>query len=691
MRLARRVVLAGVDFLFGAAMVALALVATTEPAWGYVDPSVMTYTIQALAGVAVALSALLGVVWRRVRRVLLHALRIDENSGKVVEPTVRELDANDSTTPRKLSDAEMSAREARRLLDHPRPERLRPPARIFFAFLASLLLVFTIFVDAPLEIVASSSADLFFGVKDIWRPLAVFSLILVVVLTLVLSLLRGRAFNVGLALVVAIGVCAFLQAALLNQGLPAADGREIDWSNYTKITLGSAAMWLGIISLCVFFSLRKSLTFKGAASFASIVLLLTQAVSLGTTTAHAAPTNTDGGGELYLTMQGMLDVSDKNNVVVFVLDTFDTQYFESLLDDHPEVADDLTNFTFYPDSVGSMIPTRYGVPPLVTGENLIGPDDTELSPQLINTRVSEHNLLDDLGALDYSVGVYTADMNSYLGALSQKTINVHALGSIDVDGPDAVRALCTSGLYRVLPWALKPSFRLYTDEVNGAVTGDSQGLADTPYQSDDAAFYQLLTQHRLSVDDEGAGSYRFIHLAGAHYPYTLSAEATRLDEEGSLENQLLGSLKIVEEYARQLKELGVYDQTTIIVTADHGEWYLTPDDIDKVTSPILLVKPAGSNEGETALQASSTPTGHLDVPGTILASAGGDASKYGRAIFDDPLPDRTRYYWATSSDGTQDTFVRLWAIDGNALDWSSWHRVDRDIPVVSESDGQDRE
>ena len=32
-------------------------------AWAYVDPSVMTYTIQALAGVAVALSAVAGVAF----------------------------------------------------------------------------------------------------------------------------------------------------------------------------------------------------------------------------------------------------------------------------------------------------------------------------------------------------------------------------------------------------------------------------------------------------------------------------------------------------------------------------------------------------------------------------------------------------------------------------------------------------
>ena len=51
-------------------------------AWAYVDPSVMTYTIQALAGVAVALSAVAGVAFRRGRRIVYQLLDIDEDARK---------------------------------------------------------------------------------------------------------------------------------------------------------------------------------------------------------------------------------------------------------------------------------------------------------------------------------------------------------------------------------------------------------------------------------------------------------------------------------------------------------------------------------------------------------------------------------------------------------------------------------
>ena len=34
----------------------------------YIDPSVMSYTVQAIAGVAIALGVVFGVVWRKIKK-----------------------------------------------------------------------------------------------------------------------------------------------------------------------------------------------------------------------------------------------------------------------------------------------------------------------------------------------------------------------------------------------------------------------------------------------------------------------------------------------------------------------------------------------------------------------------------------------------------------------------------------------
>lgn len=51
----------------------------------YIDPSVMTYVIQAVAGVVVAVGAAVGIYFRRVKKKLNDTLGIDENQNKEVE------------------------------------------------------------------------------------------------------------------------------------------------------------------------------------------------------------------------------------------------------------------------------------------------------------------------------------------------------------------------------------------------------------------------------------------------------------------------------------------------------------------------------------------------------------------------------------------------------------------------------
>ena len=59
-----------------------------SPAAAYVDPSVMTYAIQAIAGVVIVVGVSVGVIWRRFKKKAAKVLHIDENAGKEVEADV---------------------------------------------------------------------------------------------------------------------------------------------------------------------------------------------------------------------------------------------------------------------------------------------------------------------------------------------------------------------------------------------------------------------------------------------------------------------------------------------------------------------------------------------------------------------------------------------------------------------------
>ena len=51
----------------------------------YIDPSVMTYLIQAIAGIVIAIGAAVGIYFRRAKKKVSEKLGIDENRNKEVE------------------------------------------------------------------------------------------------------------------------------------------------------------------------------------------------------------------------------------------------------------------------------------------------------------------------------------------------------------------------------------------------------------------------------------------------------------------------------------------------------------------------------------------------------------------------------------------------------------------------------
>lgn len=162
-RLTRHAALHLLDATFALPVLACCWLALTRPALAYVDPSVMTYTIQALAGVAVALSAVLGVVWRRRRRWLLRAMHVDENAGKAVEPAAHAVDANDT-------EAHTAADAAARKLTEPRKPfapAISWRARLVLALITALSLTYCLFFVAPLEVVLPGSSSLSLTIANV--------------------------------------------------------------------------------------------------------------------------------------------------------------------------------------------------------------------------------------------------------------------------------------------------------------------------------------------------------------------------------------------------------------------------------------------------------------------------------------------------------------------------------------------
>ena len=676
------------DALYAFALTAVWVLVPATPALAYVDPSDMTYTIQALAAVAVALSAVLGVAFRRTRRVLMRLLHIDEDAGRVVEPAVSRIDpsgkpAADAAAREALSAAGAPAHSEGRCANK---ETVKWPKRLLLALLVSVALVITYLVVAPFELLAANTADLTYGLDTVWPVLARTAVLIAVVAALVISAIRGRAFDVVLALAAAVTLCGYLQAMFLNGSLPITNGSLVDWGLYKGPMVVSAAVWAALIALAVVMAVWKPSVSRFANAALAGVLIIVQAVAIASIwlnpTTAPVPKNE---GNVY-TEQGLFDVSDKKNVVVIVLDMTDTQYLEEVYANNPSMFDSLDGFTWYQNSVGSLAPTRYGCSYLLTGQL---PQEGEDFQDYVKSSVSDSTYLKDISALGYDIGVYSdagstthGDPNAFAGLAK----NVHPLddgGASGFDESGAVRVMYKAALYRDLPWMVKPFLWYYTDELNQRMSTpkeEADDLGDVPYSFDDPSFYAQLKARGLSINNDGeAGSFRFIHLLGAHFPYTMDAQGERVDGETTYEQQALGSFRVVSTYLDDLKELGVYDNTTVIVTADHGRIdFMSDTPIERPTSPILFVKPAGAAHGSLSIDA-TTPVWAPDVLATVIDQASdGDqdlVAKYGTpaydvaATFDDK---RVRAFDAPTWDGNYTPHMYQFSVIGPVEDWNSW-------------------
>ncbi len=67
------------------------------PQSAYLDPSVMTYAIQAIAGVIVAVGAVVIVYWRKAKKKVTDKLGIEENKKKEVEEEIKIIDNPEET------------------------------------------------------------------------------------------------------------------------------------------------------------------------------------------------------------------------------------------------------------------------------------------------------------------------------------------------------------------------------------------------------------------------------------------------------------------------------------------------------------------------------------------------------------------------------------------------------------------
>lgn len=512
--------------------------------------------------------------------------------------------------------------------------------RILLLLPPTIFLIFTFAIYMPSSLFISNIDDFALDYIKIVPLIALVSVaVLVIVYIIGLIIPLKRLFYSYVLLVFSLALGFYIQGNFLNPAFNSLNGKEIAWSEYKINGIISIIAWILVFVVPqVVYAIKEnimSLIVKWGSLFVTAMQLVSLVVLLLTT--HKVVSN-----DFAVTKNGEFELSSKNNTIMFVVDTLDASWFEDMLLPNEEYKKSLKDFTYFDDAVAGGAPTVLGIPTLLTGK--IDMDASRDTSEYYKDAYESSSLFADMQKSNCNVKLFTefyyldyCDKNSVDNLkMEQKYVISSRRGFME--------CLYKFVSFYAMPQFLKQNFWLYSGEFNQYITLEDN--TSNLYKLDDAQFYQDFKEKGITTQND-KDTFVMYHLNGAHSPYVMdeNAQAVPSDSIG-VDSQIRGIFKIIKEYMDELKAKGIYDSSTIIITADHGG-------IDLYSNPAILVKERNANHDEMVV--SDSKITFTNVNNTIASSTLKDSSAYGENVFEVGDKQMVRFHVAPN-DLTENVF-----------------------------------
>lgn len=540
------------------------------------------------------------------------------------------------------------------------------------ALIVTAFTVFTLLFFSPLEIFLGNAIEFKFSMDIAAIILFFVALLISISVSALVSLLPIKALRPYNIIVFGIGFCAYFQSLFLNGNMGSLTGEEDHYS--LPLIIVNLLIWVAIfVALIVIFIVlkkrKKAKTFFSAVRFVALALIVMQLS--GVTVAYfKTDKSIDRIKDTYITTDSKLELSQNENVVYFIIDTCDGTLVEQALKDYPDLFSGFNGFTYFPNMSTTHSRTFPSLTYLLTGQKCYF---DKPYTEYVNEAFENSSFIDDIDALGTDIRLYTE--LSYIGeSVLDELDNVvkydsASIGFMNVFG-FIKQSVKVSG-YRVAPYAIKDVFEYTADIIN---TGSLAPIDNRAKLFDDIVFNNEIITNGVTNNKNYSKTFRLYHMFGTH-PGAVMNENCEYENGVSSSDSVRGCLRLIENYITEMKENGNFDNTTIIITADHGH-SLASDDLSLVAAPscILLVKPAG-NEDSEKIKTSLAPVCHEDLFATVIDALGGDSEKYGRTVWEiGENEDRERKYYHTAlvSDIDGEIALREYLIKGDARNLESY-------------------
>jgi hypothetical protein len=376
------------------------------------------------------------------------------------------------------------------------------------------------------------------------------------------------------------------------------------------------------------------------------------------------------------TNKGNRDV-ELPNIYHLMFDEFQTEMFTVNLNDN--LRKKLSGFTFYSDTT-----TVYGRTGMSIPSVFLGRAYDMNSPQVDYKKAAFNegtSLLSQLKQAGYTTNAYLHGVFKFRKALFDKIILHKELS--DYNTGFLSDSFIMLWIYSLFPSQVS-NFLIGADQVEQFALQNQ--LDHNSHIMSYRSFRYMLDQESLL---SSRNRYTYSHLLIPHFPYVFSPECEYLGKEkgASPKDQASCGIKLILDLIDELKLLGRYKESLIVIQSDHGarfkldknnlvdlksKGYFSVEWSRARSRSLLLIKPVGQGT-EEKLRISNRPAQLTDIAPTILADLGftKPANMTGENLLMEPDENQPRvrdyYFYAKKGKRGWTDEMAHYEIEGNRI------------------------
>lgn len=516
--------------------------------------------------------------------------------------------------------------------------RKRMLKRVINVILPFGLIMFSLFIENTIDFYYANKSILEFKVADFWGVMIVQAIALSVLVALFMSCMSANITKVFASICFGIALASYIQVMLFNRDIRITDTQTIDSTVYhSKLIINSLVWAICILTPFVLFILFKKKIFTWISYLSGALIMIQFVAAIFLLVKCGGYHNIEGVRpvDYYISSENEYTISSNKNIIVFILDTFSNDFFDFMIDKYPDAMENYKDFTYYNNYSSKYDGTALALNYLLTGiefdnsvpcreyaKNAYESDKTQMFYKYLHAEGYTCNIY-----TDNETSAYIGKENLY--GLYDNVVREYNVKTI-IDRKKVRNNIFRGALYKCAPLVLKEHIPVVTKDFENLVK--VVGREDELLKLDDE-FFAELNETGLNTNTV-TGNFKIYHFQGMH-----NYGSGEVGTEEEIADAAYQNFQDVYCYIEKLKELKLYDDTTIIILGDHGKWWTT-DGIQ----PIFLIKEADTQHSEMFV--SDAPISAEEFMPTVLNILDIDNNSYGKTIYDyseGEIRDRTEY------------------------------------------------